>query len=68
MTDRPNPRPVRVDSAGRLCELDGTPIVMPGLEPWRVLASIEDERAGRMRTLAEVRAARELEREGDVQP
>lgn len=28
--------------------MDGTPIIMPGLEPEHILAGLEDEREGRM--------------------
>jgi len=55
---RPSPRPVRVDEDGRLFEMDGTPIVMPGLEPEHILKGIEDERAGRLRSLEEYIASR----------
>lgn len=55
---RPSPRPVRVDEEGRLFEMDGTPIVMPGLEPEHILKGIEDERAGRLRSLEEYIASR----------
>ncbi len=54
----PSPRPVRVDEEGRLFEMDGTPIIMPGLEPEHILKGLEDARAGRLRSLEEYIASR----------
>lgn len=47
--NKPNPRPVRVDEeTGFLYELTGERIVIPGLEPNKILAGLEDEKAGRL--------------------
>jgi hypothetical protein len=51
-------RPVVVDESGRLFEMTGEQIVMPGLEPEAILESLEDARAGRMRSLKDIRASR----------
>lgn len=56
---RPSPRPVRVDEAGRIFEMSGEPIVMTGLAPENILKGIEDERAGRLRSLEEYLASRD---------
>ena len=53
-----NPRPVRVDEQGRLYELNGEPIVVPGLEPEVVRAGLEDIRMGRVRSLDAIQAGR----------
>jgi hypothetical protein len=50
----PKPRPVRVDSEGRIFEMTGEQITMPGLEPDAVLEALEDERAGRLHSLEDV--------------
>jgi hypothetical protein len=55
---RPAIRPVRVDESGRIFEMTGEQIVMPGLEPEAILESFEDERAGRMRSLKDIIASR----------
>ncbi len=60
-TGRPNPRPVRVDSVGRIFELTGEQIVMPGLEPEAVLEGLADFEAGRYRPLEEILANRHHE-------
>jgi hypothetical protein len=52
-------RPVRVDeTTGEIFEMTGERIMMPGLEPERILKSLEDERMGRTRTLKEIIASR----------
>lgn len=55
---RQSTRPVRVDEAGRIFEMSGEPIIMPGLAPENILKGIEDERAGRLRSLEEYIASR----------
>jgi hypothetical protein len=55
---RPSIRPVRVDEQGRIFEMSGDQIIVPGLEPENILAGIEDERAGRLRSLEEYLASR----------
>lgn len=52
-------RPVRVDETGRLFEMSGEPIVVPGLTPEDILQGIEDERAGRLRSLDDYLASRD---------
>jgi hypothetical protein len=54
---RPNPRPVRVEKDGRIFEDSGEQILMPGLEPARVLEALDDERAGRLHSFDEVVAS-----------
>ncbi len=54
---RPNPQPVQVDSSGRIFDETGKEIVMPGLEPAKILGAFEDERLGRMYSLDEVVAS-----------
>jgi hypothetical protein len=56
---RQSARPVRVDEAGRIFEMSGEPIIMPGLAPENILKGIEDERAGRLRSLEEYIASRD---------
>lgn len=51
-------RPVVVDEDGRIFETDGGRFNMPGLTPADILESLEDERAGRMRSLKEIVASR----------
>jgi hypothetical protein len=55
-TKTPPIREVHIDHTGQLRELDGTPIVMSGLEPEHVKEALADETAGRMRSLEEVMA------------
>jgi hypothetical protein len=55
---RPSIRPVVVDESGRIFEVTGEQICMPGLEPQAILDSIEDERAGRTHSLKEIIASR----------
>ncbi len=55
---KPAIRPVMVDESGRIFEMTGEQIVMPGLEPEAMLESFEDERAGRMRSLKDIIASR----------
>jgi hypothetical protein len=55
---KPTIRPVRVDESGRIFEINGEQIVMPGLEPEAILESFEDERVGRMRSLKDIFASR----------
>jgi hypothetical protein len=55
---KPAIRPVMVDESGRIFEMTGEQIVMPGLEPEAILESFEDERAGRMRSLKDIIASR----------
>ena len=55
---RPAARPVRVDEAGRIFEMSGERIVTQGLAPENILKGIEDERAGRLRSLDEYLASR----------
>jgi hypothetical protein len=55
---RQSPRPVRVDEAGRIFEMSGEQIIIPGLAPKNILKGIEDERAGRLRSLEEYIASR----------
>jgi hypothetical protein len=45
---RPNPRPVQVDEDGRLFEMTGEQIKMPGLEPADILEALDDFRSGRL--------------------
>jgi hypothetical protein len=52
-------RPVEVDQAGRIFELSGARFHMPGLEPAAVLEALEDERAGRTRSLTDIIASRD---------
>jgi hypothetical protein len=47
-------RPVEVDDSGRIFESTGERFNMPGLEPADILEAIEDERAGRVRSLREI--------------
>jgi hypothetical protein len=51
-------RPVVVDSDGRIFEADGERFNMPGLTPGEILEALEDERAGRMRSLKDIVASR----------
>jgi hypothetical protein len=53
------PRPVLVDDKGRIMEMNGDPIVIPGLEPERILRGIDDAAAGRVRPLMEIIADRD---------
>jgi len=53
------PRPVLVDDEGRIMEMNGEPIVIPGLEPERILRGIDDAAAGRVRPLTEIIAERD---------
>jgi hypothetical protein len=55
---KPSIRPVMVDESGRICEMTGEPICMPGLEPQAILDSFEDERAGRTHSLKDIIASR----------
>lgn len=55
---RPNPRPIRVDEEGRLFEMTGEPIIVPGLEPDKVKKGMADDAAGRTRPLSEIIAQR----------
>jgi hypothetical protein len=55
---RPSIRPVAVDDSGRIFEMTGEQIRMPGLEPQDILDAIEDERAGRTRSLKGIIASR----------
>ncbi len=55
---RQSPRPVRIDEAGRIFELSGERFVMPGLSPDDILQAMDDERAGRKRSLKDVLASR----------
>jgi hypothetical protein len=57
-TARPNPRPIRVDEQGRMFEMTGEPIIVPGLEPDKVLKGMADDAAGRTRPLSEIIAQR----------
>jgi hypothetical protein len=57
-TTRPNPRPIRVDEQGRMFEMTGEPIIVPGLEPDKVLKGMADDAAGRARPLSEIIAQR----------
>jgi hypothetical protein len=52
-------RPVDVDVSGRIFEKTGERFSMPGLEPADILEAIEDELAGRIRTLDEIIASRD---------
>jgi hypothetical protein len=51
-------RPVRVDSAGRIFEMSGDPLVMDGLEPEAILEGLADIEAGRMVPLVQIIAER----------
>ncbi len=51
---RPNVRPVRIDEDGRIFEMSGEQLHIPGLEPADVLEALEDEREGRLYSLDEV--------------
>ena len=51
-------RPVRVDEEGRIFELTGDPIVVTGLEPAKVLQGLDDDDAGRTRSLEEIMSER----------
>jgi hypothetical protein len=51
-------RPVRVDDQGRIFEMTGEQIVMPGLEPDTILRALKDARLGRTRSLKEMIASR----------
>ncbi len=55
---KPSIRPVLVDDSGRIFEMTGERICMPGLEPERILESFEDERAGRTHSLKDIIASR----------
>ncbi len=46
-----SPRPVKIDDDGRIFEMNGEQFIMSGLEPENVLSGLEDERAGRTRSL-----------------
>lgn len=46
--------PVTIGVDGSLRRADGSTVETPGLEPRRILASLEDEREGRMRPLADI--------------
>ena len=54
---RPSPQPVRVDEAGRILLMTGEQLDVPGLEPAKVLNSLDDERAGRLHSFDEVVAS-----------
>jgi hypothetical protein len=56
---RPDPQPVQVDSSGHIFDQTGKEIVMPGLEPAKIVRALEDERLGRMYSLDEVVASLE---------
>ena len=58
-TSWPNPRPIRVDERGRMFEATGEPIIVPGLEPDKVLKGLADASAGRTRPLSEIIAEQE---------
>jgi hypothetical protein len=55
---RPRPRPIRVDPDGRLFEMTGEPIVIPGLGPEEVLERLADIEANPGRLLEEIIAER----------
>jgi hypothetical protein len=50
-------RPVRIDADGRIFEMSGEPLEIPGLAPEDVLEAIADVAAGRVRPLKEIVAA-----------
>jgi hypothetical protein len=54
---RPEIRPVRVDEKGRIFEMSGEQLEVPGLSPEDVLEGIADVKAGRVRPLKEIVAS-----------
>jgi len=53
-----SPKPVMIDSAGNVYEMTGERAIMPGLDPERVLRSVNDANAGRTHSLKDIIAAR----------
>jgi hypothetical protein len=53
----PSPCPVIVDDGGRIIEMTGEQLNIPGLEPTKVLKALDDERAGRLHSFDEVVAS-----------
>jgi len=54
----PRVRPVTIDDQGRIFLETGEQVVMPGLEPEKVLEGLADIDAGRCRSLEEIIAER----------
>jgi hypothetical protein len=54
----PRVRPVTIDAEGRIFLETGEQVVIPGLEPEKVLEGLADDAAGRGRPLREIMAER----------
>ncbi len=58
MKAKGNLRAVRVDDSGRIFEMTGEELVIPGLEPIKVARGLKDEQAMRLRSLKDIIATR----------
>jgi len=64
----PRPRPVRMDAEGRIFEMSGEQLVVPGLDQERVLKVREEMRDGQRRTLKEATESRNHNCIRDISP
>ena len=51
---RSTTRPVHVDESGNIFDASGHPVSAPGLEPEKVSKGLDDESAGRVRSLKDI--------------